>query len=65
LKKWAVQHFLNATKGKKKETYLKWLGMTEKALLINECMLVSGIFANVNIVIKAVVDNAFLNSKNN
>ena len=51
--------------GGQKKMYGRWLGITERTRLMNECRLVSHIFSNVNYAIKSVADNAFLNSKDN
>ena len=64
-KKRSVIQLINATMGGQKKMYGRWLGITERTRLMNECRLVSHIFSNLNFAIKSVADNAFLDSKDN
>ena len=51
--------------GGQKKMYGRWLNITDRTRLMNECRLVSNIFSNINFTIKSVADNAFLNSADN
>ena len=46
-----------------KKMYTRWHSITEKTRLMNECRLVTGLFATLNNTVKAVVDNAFIENK--
>ena len=51
--------------GGQKRFYQRWLGMTEKTRLLNECKLVGNAFSILNLAIKSVSDNIFANNKEN
>ena len=63
VKKRSVVQMINTTAGGQKKMYNRWLNITEKTRLMNECRLVSNIFSSVNFVIKSVSDNAFSENK--
>ena len=50
-------------KSKQKRFYQRWLGITEKTRLLNECRLIGNIFSNINFAIKSVTDNIFSDNK--
>jgi hypothetical protein len=56
---------INTTAGGQKRLYNRWLNITEKTKMMNECREVSSVFASLNYVIKSVTDNAFIDSKEN
>ena len=64
-KKRSVIQLINSTMGGQKKMYGRWLNITDRTRLMNECRLVSNIFSNINFAIKSVADNAFLDSKDN
>jgi len=64
-KKRAVIQLINVTMGGQKKFYNRWLGITEKTRLLNECKLVSSVFASLNFAIRSVSDLAFGNNKDN
>ena len=43
--------------------YARWLNITERTRLMNECKLVSSFFTTANFAIKSVADNAFSDNK--
>ena len=45
--------------GGQKKLFNRWINLTEKNRLLNECKLVSNLFATLNFTIKSVSDNAF------
>ncbi len=49
--------------GGQKRFYQRWLGITEKTRLLNECRLIGNIFSNINFAIKSVTDNIFSDNK--
>ena len=49
--------------GGQKKMYNRWHSITEKTRLMNECKEVSNMFSTLNFVIKAVVDNAFIENR--
>ena len=49
--------------GGQKKFYNRWLSITEKTKLLNECKLVSSVFASLNFAIKSVSDIAFVDNK--
>ena len=49
--------------GGQKKFYNRWLSITEKTKLLNECKLVSSVFASLNFAIKSVADIAFVDNK--
>ena len=49
--------------GGQKKMYNRWHALTEKTRLMNECKEVSNVFSTLNFVIKAVVDNAFIENR--
>ena len=51
--------------GGQKKFYNRWLGITEKTKLLNECKLVSSVFASLNFAIRSVSDIALGNNKDN
>ena len=51
--------------GGQKKFYNRWFNITEKSKLLNECRLVSSVFASLNFSIKSVSDIAFLDNKDN
>jgi len=62
-KKRAVIQLINTTMGGQKKMYNRWLGITERTRLLNECRLVSNLFSTLNFAIKSVADVALLDSK--
>ena len=62
-KKRAVIQLINVTMGGQKKFYNRWLSITEKTKLLNECKLVSSVFASLNFAIKSVSDIAFVDNK--
>jgi len=62
-KKRAVIQLINVTMGGQKKLYNRWLNITEKAKLLNECKLVSSVFSTLNFAIKSVSDIAFVDNK--
>ena len=64
-KKRAVIQLIDTTMGGQKRLYQRWINITEKTKLINECRLIGNIFSTLNAVIKSVSDNAFGNNKEN
>ena len=64
-KKRAVIQLINMTMGGQKRLYQRWLSITEKSKLINECKLVNNIFNTLNQAIKSVSDNFFEDQKTN
>ena len=62
-KKRAVIQLINVTMGGQKKFYNRWLSITEKTKLLNECKLVSSVFASLNFAIKSVADIAFVDNK--
>ena len=62
-KKRAVIQLINVTEGGQKKFYNRWLSITEKTKLLNECKLVSSVFASLNFAIKSVADIAFVDNK--
>ena len=51
--------------GGQKKMYNRWLGITERTKLLNECRLVSNLFTTLNFAIKSVADCALTDSKDN
>ena len=51
--------------GGQKKFYQRWINITEKAKLINECRLIGNVFSSLNLVIRSVTDSAFGNNKSN
>ena len=51
--------------GGQKKMYNRWLGITERTRLMNECRLVSNLFTTLNFAIKSVADCALTDSKDN
>lgn len=51
--------------GGQKKFYNRWLNITEKTKLLNECKLVSNVFSSLNFAIKSVSDIALGNNKDN
>jgi hypothetical protein len=51
--------------GGQKRFYQRWLSITEKTRLLNECRLIGNMFSSINIAIKSVSDNIFANNKEN
>ena len=49
--------------GGQKKFYQRWMSITEKTKLINECKLVTNVFSSLNFIIKSVADNALGNHK--
>ena len=49
--------------GGQKRFYQRWLGITEKSRLLNECRLIGNVFSNINLAIKSVTDNIFSDNK--
>ena len=49
--------------GGQKKFYQRWMNITEKTKLINECKLITNVFNSLNYVIKSVADNALGNNK--
>jgi len=49
--------------GGQKRFYQRWLGITEKTRLLNECRLIGNVFSNINFAIKSVTDNIFSDNK--
>ena len=49
--------------GGQKRFYQRWLGITEKSRLLNECRLVGNVFSHINLAIKSVTDNIFSDNK--
>ena len=49
--------------GGQKKMYNRWHAITEKTKLMNECKSVANVFSTLNYVIKSVVDNAFIDTK--
>ena len=64
-KKRAVIQLINVTMGGQKKMYNRWLGITEKTRLLNECKLVTNLFQSLNFAIRSVSDIAFGNNKDN
>jgi hypothetical protein len=64
-KKRAVIQLINVTMGGQKKLYNRWLSITEKTKLLNECKLVSSVFSSLNFLIKSVSDMAFGNNIEN
>ena len=64
-KKRSVIQLINVTMGGQKKFYNRWLSITEKTRLLNECKLVSSVFASLNFAIRSVSDIAFGNNKDN
>ncbi len=48
-----------------KKFYQRWINITEKSKLINECKLLGNVFERMNFVIKSVTDNVLENSHSN
>ena len=65
VKKRAVIQLINTTQGGQKKMYARWLNITERTRLMNECRLVSSAFSTLNFAIKSVADNAFSDNKDN
>ena len=63
IKKRAVMQLINTTTNSRKRFYSRWLRMTEKQRLINECKRVNNVFSLISFSIKSVADNAFSLSK--
>ena len=53
------------TQGGQKKMFSRWQSLTEKAKLVNECRLVSGLLASLTFTIKSVTDSCFLDTKEN
>ena len=49
--------------GGQKKMYGRWLNITDRTRLMNECKQVSNLFSTINFAIKAVADNAFSDNK--
>ena len=49
----------------RKKMFTRWANLTEKDKLLNECRLVSGLFITLNLTIKSVSDNAFIEREDN
>ena len=49
--------------GGQKKLYQRWLTITEKTKLINECKIVGNVFLTINQAIKSVVSNVFADNK--
>ena len=54
---------INTTAGGQKRYFNRWLSITEKTKMMNECREVSNIFSSLSYTIKSVSDNAFLDPK--
>ena len=65
IKKRAVIQLIQTTASGQKKFFSRWLGITEKSHLLNECKLVSNLMASLNYVIKSVADSAFVDNKDN
>ena len=63
VKKRAVIQLINTTMGGQKKMYGRWLNITDRTRLMNECKQVSNLFSTINFAIKAVADNAFSDNK--
>ena len=63
MKKRAVVTLINTTEGGQKKLYNRWVSITERTKLMNECKEVANIFASLNFSLKSVSDNAFLENK--
>ena len=62
-KKRAVIQLINTTMGGQKKMYNRWLSITDRTRLMNECKQVASVFSTLNFAIKSVADIAFLDSK--
>ena len=60
LKKRGAIQIINITQGDQKRMYNRWVKITERSKLMNECKEVASIFANLNFTVKSISDNAFL-----
>ena len=65
MKKRAVIQLINTTQSGQKKMFTRWVSLTEKAKLINECRLVSNFLATLTYTIKSSTDSCFLDSKEN
>ncbi len=63
IKKRAVIQLINITQGGQKKFFGRWLNLTEKSKLLNECKLVANLLASLNFAIKSVSDMAFVDNK--
>ena len=65
IKKRAVIQLIQTTASGQKKFFSRWLNITEKSHLLNECRLVSNLMASLNYVIKSVSDSAFVDNQVN
>ncbi len=63
MKKRAVAKLFEKCQTGQKRYYQRWLGITEKTRLLNECRLIGNVFSNINFAIKSVTDNIFSDNK--
>ena len=64
-KKRAVIQLINVTMSGQKKFYQRWLNITDKSKLLNECKIIGNVFNTINLLIKSVTDNAFADNKSN
>ena len=62
-KKRSVIQLINTTMGGQKKMYARWVNITERSRLMNECKEVSNLFLTLNFAIKSVTDTAFGDNK--
>ena len=53
------------TSSGQKKFYQRWLSITEKTRLINECKLIGSVFSSLNFAIKSVTDTVLIDNKTN
>ena len=63
LKKRAVIQLINITQSGQKKMFNRWLNLTEKSKLVNECRLVTQFLASLTYTIKSATDSCFLDIK--
>ena len=63
MKKRSVLTLINTTAGGQKKLFNRWVSITERTKLMNECKEVANIFASLNFSLKSVSDNCFLENR--
>ena len=63
MKKRSVLQLVHITAGGQKRMYNRWVSITERTKLMNECKEVAAIFASLNFSVRSVSDNAFMENK--
>ena len=63
LRKRAVIQLISCTMAGRKKMFNRWIVLTERSNIIAKCKKLSNIVSQLNLVIKSVADNAFVNNQ--